>query len=165
MGGFHPSRLAAALLTNGNWYFGGETTVSFGNDHYNGAVYDENGNETPFQGNTHQTVVTINGKAGKGFAVGPSVMATPYFDAGVRFWKRNLSDGEREEYHHVETLVGGMLQYAPTDRLILSGYGKAGVTFGTHMRSYIQTETGTDALQYSMGIPGISKSAARLGMM
>lgn len=162
--GWIPSFAAGgSYMTDSKWLFGGDASVSLGSDLYKGALVLGGGSQVPYQGNTRATIVTVNGKVGRGFALTRSLMATPYLDVGFRFWKRNLGDGQREEYHHVESLLGGMLQYSPTSKLVFSGYGGIGATFGTHMRSYIQTSTGTSQLQFSLGPTVIYKIGGKIG--
>jgi hypothetical protein len=144
-------------MTDSGLYLAGQATASFGGAGYFGATVDYPGApEVPYEGNTHERIITIDGKIGQGFVLGPSAMITPYGDLGFRYWRRNLGDGDTEEYHHLAALAGGMLQFSPTNRLVFTGYGAAGVTFGTHMRdSY--------GINYSLGPAGIFEVGGKIG--
>ncbi|MGB9153470.1 MAG: hypothetical protein WCD70_10330 [Alphaproteobacteria bacterium] len=134
-------------------YLALEGNVSFGDANYNGAYYYYP--TTPLQGTTHETISNVDGKIGKGFALGNSEMLTPYVELGFRSWDRNLGGGDVEDYQNFDTLAGVMLQIAPTSSLILSAYGSAGTTFAAQMTSAPDT--------YNLGSSGVYKIGGKIG--
>jgi hypothetical protein len=156
--GWNPS-LAAGLsyMNNSNWYSAFEGNVAFGDDKYNGSTYDSNTGyyDIPYLGTTHETITNIDGKFGKGFSLGNSIMLTPYGELGFRYWDRNLGAGQVEDYQNFDVLGGLMLQIAPTNRLILTGYGSAGTTFAGRMK--------TDGLDNNLGDASMYKIGGKVG--
>ena len=146
-------------MTNSNWYYAFEGGVSFGSDHYNGSIFDFNTNhyDIPFQGSTNETIGNVDGKVGHGFALGSMVMLTPYGELGYRYWDRSLGAGQDETYHNFDMLGGLMLQVAPTSRLILTGYGSAGTTFGGNMHAQATGDT------YDLGNFAMYKFGGKVG--
>jgi hypothetical protein len=139
-----------------NVYLAAEGSVSLGGDHYNGADYDSKTGkyDIPAQMNTHAIITEIDGKIGKGYAIGNCLMATPYLDLGFRTWDRNLGNGDSEDYRNFEALGGALLQFSPTSSLVISAYGAAGETFGAHMD--------TDNTNFSLGSMGIYKLGGKI---
>lgn len=125
-----------SYMTNNNWFYALEGGVTFGTDHYNGSILNfRTGNyDIPFQTKTQETISRFDGKIGRGFALGNRVMLTPYGEIGFRYWDRNI-DGMTEDYQNFDALGGLMLQVAATNRLIFTGYGSAGTTFGASMKA------------------------------
>jgi len=142
-----------------NLYFALEGSVAFGNDNYNGSLYDQNtGNyDIPYQSTTHETITNVDGKFGKGFALSNIVMLTPYVELGFRYWERNLGGGDVEDYQNFDTLGGLMFQIAPTNRLILTAYGSAGTTFAASMKANVTGDT------YDLGSAGMYKVGGKIG--
>ena len=69
--GWLPSfAVGGGYMTNSKLYFAGDGSIWFGTDHYNGAVFNTSGNSFLYQGDSRETIVTVNGKAGYGFALG-----------------------------------------------------------------------------------------------
>ncbi len=82
---------------------------------------------------------TLDLRFGKGFEVAADWMLTPYLGMGYRGWGRSLSNrfgpsGYDELYEH--TYVGGgmLVQWAATERLVLSASGLIGTTSAPTMK-------------------------------
>lgn len=73
-------------------------------------------------------VTDIDFRVGKGFAVAPSFMATPFIGAGFHQWDRDLGS-YAETYSHGYIGGGLLLQWAATDKLVLFASGLVGTTF------------------------------------
>ncbi len=148
--GWLPSFAAGmSNMTNNNLYVALEGTSSFGDASYKGAYYYAP--TVPLQETTTETISTIDGKIGRGFAIGSRVMLVPYAELGFRYWDRNLGSGQIEKYQNFVFLGGTMLQFSPTDRLILSAYGAAGTTFAAQMKTAGDTYTLGNAGAYKLG--------------
>jgi hypothetical protein len=63
---------------------------------------------------------------GKGFAVSPNVMITPFVEYGYHQWVRSVNAGET--YEHQYAGGGVLLQYAATQALVLGASGFVGST-------------------------------------
>ena len=135
-----------------NLYLAGEGSISFGNANYNGAYINSS---VPLHSTTNETITTIDGKIGKGFALADSAMLIPYVELGYRYWKRDLGGGQVENYQNFDTLGGMMLQISPIDRLLLSVYGSAGTTLAARMQSP------TD--DFNLGNAGMYKFGGKIG--
>ncbi len=123
-----------------------------GDEDYNGAdMYTG----TPIQATTHTMILETDAKIGKGFALSKSVMLTPYFDLGFRYWSRDL-DSYVEKYQNMETLVGVMFQYSPSKRVVLTTYGAAGAQFMGQMSGL--------AREFDLGPSPIFKAGAKVGV-
>jgi hypothetical protein len=157
--GWIPSFAAgASVLTNSNLYLSLDGSYATGDAHYNGAqVNTLTLAETPYQGTTRESISTVDGKIGEGFAFGNIMMLTPYVDLGFRYWDRNLGQGQVEDYQNFDALAGLMLQVSPTNRLVLSAYGSAGTTFSASMKASIDGNT------YNLGSAGVYKIGAKAG--
>jgi hypothetical protein len=66
-------------------------------------------------------------RLGKGFALQPNFMVTPFAEYGYHQWIRRVNFGE--VYRHQYAGGGLLLQYAPVQRLVLSLSGMVGSTF------------------------------------
>ena len=143
----------ASYMGCNNLYLAVEGSVSFGNDHYSGAYL--NNPDVPLEATTRETITTVDGKVGKGFALGHNVMITPYADLGFRYWTRELSGWQTEDYDNFEALAGALLQFSPTDHLVLSAYGSGGGTFGAQMK--------TDGDTFDLGSAGAFKAGGKIG--
>ena len=147
-------------MTNNNWYFALEGSVSFGDDQYNGSYYDNNTGyyDIPAQTTTNETISKVDGKVGKGFALGSHVMLTPYAELGFRYWDRAIP-GNTEDYQNFDMLGGLMFQVAPINSLILTAYGAAGTTFGAQMKSSLSGDT------YDLGNSGMYKLGGKIAYL
>jgi hypothetical protein len=145
--------LGAGFMGYAGFYGAVDGSVSSGNDNYRGAYISAP--SVPITAKTHATIVTVDAKVGKGFALGESVVATPYFNFGYRYWERDLGNDQMEFYHHYAVLGGGMVQYSPIEKVVLSAYGAAGMTFGGVMR--------TGGVDYDVGSAAIYKLGAKIG--
>ena len=79
----------------------------------NGAVYDTTDNST-----TNRVV----GRVGVAFPVASNVVFTPYVAGGYQEWNRNLTGqyGYSENYSSGLVGVGGLAQYSPMNRVVLT---------------------------------------------
>ncbi|MDR3424541.1 MAG: hypothetical protein P4M13_05610 [Alphaproteobacteria bacterium] len=156
--GWLPSFAAGASYMNpNNWYFVGEGSISFGDAPYNGALENiQTGQETPYSDWTHETVINVDGKVGKGFALNDNSMLIPYGELGMRFWDRDIKGayGYVEDYSQFDALGGLMFQITPIDRLILSAYGSYGLTFAGKMN--------TQATDLHLGSAGMYKVGGKV---
>ncbi len=112
-----------------NVYFNAQVSWDDGKTHYIGSK----------MGGVYGSVVTSDGatvwdsdfRLGKGFAVRPDVMLTPFLGMGTNSWDRHVDQGERyaDDYFG----AGLMVQVAPIDRFVLSASGLIGETFDSHI--------------------------------
>ncbi|MDE1900826.1 MAG: hypothetical protein KGI37_04165 [Alphaproteobacteria bacterium] len=146
-----------SYMTHGNLYLSFDGSISLGNAHDSASYDAATGKFNALTGSSaHQTISTIDAKIGQGLQVSQSVMFIPYIDGGFRYWTRDLGQGQSEDYHNFDVLGGVMMQYAPTDRLMLSVYGSGGTTVGGRM-------TATNNETYDLGATGMEKAGAKLG--
>lgn len=80
-------------------------------------------------------------RLGKGFALSPNFMLTPYLGGGTRSWDRDLCQGGacfgfgyHENYSHAYLGGGLMGQYALTPNLVLTASGLVGSTFDSTLK-------------------------------
>jgi hypothetical protein len=112
-----------------NVYFSAQASWDDGKTHYIGSKI----------GGVFGSVVTSDGatvwdtdfRLGKGFAIRPDVMLTPFLGMGTNSWDRRVNQGERyaDDYFG----AGLMVQVAPMSRLVLSASGLIGETFDSHI--------------------------------
>jgi hypothetical protein len=145
--------VGASYMGSSGLYVALDSSVSFGNDHYKGALM-----ATPsvlHERTTKAVITTVDGKLGKGFVLGQSAMVTPYVDVGFRYWERTLSNQQKEDYQNFAILGGAMFQYSPMDRLVLTTYGAAGLTLSPQMR--------TSGVTYDLDSAGVYKLGGKIG--
>ena len=161
--GWLPSLAAGVSMlnvgeTNGiipsNLYVAIDTNVSFGDAHYNGAYLGAP--TTPLQGTTNETIVNVDGKLGRGFALGYDAMLIPYGEVDFHDWRRDLGAGQVETYLNLNALGGAMLQIAPTNRLVLSGYAAAGTTLDARLKD-------SNGNTFDLGNSGVYKVGGKIG--
>jgi len=70
-------------------------------------------------------------RVGKGFAVSPNAMITPFAEYGYHRWVRSVNNGET--YQHQYAGAGVMVQVAPVERLVWSVSGMVGSTFDAQL--------------------------------
>lgn len=135
--GWQPSLAGgASYLTSQDFYFALEGSADFGNAAYTGsALIGPNSTTTPLQDTNREVVSSVDGKAGKAFALTNEVMLTPYVEAGFNYWHRDLGQSQQENFQNFDAQVGAMVQVSPIDKLVLTGYGSVGPTFAARMRS------------------------------
>jgi hypothetical protein len=99
---------------------------------------------------------TLDLRFGKGFDVAADWMVTPYLGMGYRGWDRSLSNrfgpsGYDELYEH--TYVGGgmLVQWAATERLVLSASGLIGTTSAPTMKTSYNGGFPVDPWTYNLG--------------
>lgn len=97
---------------------------------------------------------------GKGFDIATDWMVTPYLGMGYRGWNRSLSNrfgpfGYDELYEH--TYIGGgmLLQWAATERLVLSASGLIGTTSAPTMKVSYNGGFPVDPWTYALGSSSI----------
>jgi hypothetical protein len=102
-------------------------------------------------------------RLGKGFEVGQNWMLTPYIGAGYSIWDRDLSNalgpfGYHEKYEYGYAGGGLLIQYAPTQQIVLSGYGFAGSTFDAKMATSFNGGFAVNPWTYGLGSSAIYKA-------
>ncbi|MGM4892769.1 hypothetical protein [Tardiphaga sp. 839_C3_N1_4] len=93
---------------------------------------------------------------GKGFDVAADWMITPYLGAGYRGWERNLGNGNspsgyRELYEHGYAGGGLLVQWAASDRIVLSASGLIGTTLAPKMTTSFNGGVPINPLTYDLG--------------
>jgi hypothetical protein len=101
-------------------------------------------------------IKTLDLRLGKGFDVAADWMVTPYLGVGYRGWERDLgtsfrSLGYHELYEHGYVGGGVLVQWAATDRIVLSVTGLAGATFAPRMGVSYNGGAPMDPRTYSLG--------------
>ena len=117
----------------------------FGND-YLYAEYNHSKGDTNYVGqsinNTVNTYGSITGtdgaelenyfaRYGKGFALGQTMMVTPYFELGHHSWTRSVNAGE--VYANRWYGIGVLAQYAASQQLVFSLNGMVGNNYGSNI--------------------------------
>jgi hypothetical protein len=143
-----------SFMATNNFYVSLEGSTAFGNAHYNGALFASP--STPITGTTHENITTGDAKVGQGFYLMPHMMLIPYVDLGYRYWKRDLSAGQIEDYHNFETSAGMIVEVEPADGLILSAYGSGGTTLASKMTAGSYT--------YDLGDTGVYKVGGKVAV-
>jgi hypothetical protein len=113
-----------------NLYFSARYSYFSGETNYTGALIGGG----PFGSVLAKDGATVNDvdvRLGKGFALGPNAMITPFFGIGYQDWDRAVNAGE--DYTHGYYGAGVLLQVSPFSRLVLSADGLVGETFGSHI--------------------------------
>ena len=84
---------------------------------------------------THSDVKDYDLRIGKGFDIGSTFMLTPYLGVGWHDWSRVFpgAGGYAELYNHYYEGGGLLAQYSPLPNWVLSAYGLAGKTQGSHL--------------------------------
>jgi hypothetical protein len=148
--GWIPSGAAgASYFFSDQLYLSVDGSVTFGNAPYSGALFYSP--TTYASGSTDETIYMVDGKIGRGFALGQQVMLIPYVEIGYRYWDRNLGAGQVEDYQNYDTLGGLMVQFAPVNSLILTLYGSAGTTFGATAKASPDTYNLGNSAMYKVG--------------
>jgi hypothetical protein len=123
-GNLKGGRVAVTCMFPLNTYFhvewsGAESLVDYSGYLQGGPPY------IPVNGKSRATTQEFSVKLGKGFTPGQQWMLTPYLSLGRRYWMRELGVGTPgdyvESYNLLYYTAGGLIQYSPLDRLVLSG--------------------------------------------
>ncbi|RJX32146.1 MAG: hypothetical protein C4516_05830 [Oxalobacter sp.] len=105
-----------------NLYLKGAMAFAHGETRYNGYLYNSGtGVYTPYRTTTDTTTFDLEGKIGKGFAIGRQAQLTPYVNLSFHEWIRDMSDdpyGYKEIYWHYAYGVGVLGQYAFSSHLV-----------------------------------------------
>jgi hypothetical protein len=80
---------------------------------------------------TGATMTDYNLRWGKGFRMSQEVMLTPFAEFGHHEWKRAINYGET--YTHNYFGIGGLAQYSPFQRLVLTANALVGRTYGANI--------------------------------
>lgn len=136
-------KLNASANFNGfgvkHWYLGSSYTYSSGNVTYReGGVVSEK---------SKHTENVINLKFGKSFFMVDNRLAiTPYLFGGYRWWHRDVPGGVAapENYHNGYIGVGSMVQYAATNRLVLTASSGIGEVIGAGVSGTINPEIASE---------------------
>jgi hypothetical protein len=102
-------------------------------------------------------------RLGKGFEAGQNWMFTPYLGVGYSIWDRDLSNdlgpfGYHEKYEYGYAGAGLLIQYAPTQQIVLSGYGLVGSTFDPKMTTSYNGGFAVLPWTYGLGTSAIYKA-------
>lgn len=120
-----------------NWFLGNDyLALQYGQNHGN---TDYVGQPLSSPTNTYGSIVSSSTaktidyslRYGKGFVLGGKAMAIPYLEIGSHEWDRGV--GYDETYKHSYYGVGGMLQFSPASKLVLTLDGMIGKTQGAHL--------------------------------
>lgn len=116
-----------------NVYLYGQFKWVDGSSHYVGAL--GGGAFGSFVNTDGAEIFNQDFRIGKGFALTPGFMLTPYLGVGAREWSRNLSgaSGYHEDYSNGYVGGGLLAQFSPVSRLVLSANGLIGSTFDASM--------------------------------
>lgn len=98
-----------------NLYLKASVAFAHGNTRYNGYYL---GTTTPVRSTTNTTTFDLDGKIGKGYAIGSRGQLTPYFNLSFHEWIRELSEDQKEYYWHYAYGVGVLGQYAFTPHFV-----------------------------------------------
>ena len=130
-----------------HWYFSLHDQYSQGTTHQSGGASDS--------GYEHQNEAYL--RLGKGFALAPQMMLTPYIQYGYQYQNRNLGGGEHFSLRNQLAGVGLLAQYAYTPRLVLSANVNVDGTINPELDAHSvdtssHTRLGTRAIeQVSLG--------------
>ena len=109
---------------------------AIGKVHYNGFAQFIFGN-VPLQADSLATIEDWGLVLGKGFAWGDRFLFTPLLAYGYHAWDRDAAatfqGGTLEHYRHHSIEVGNRLQFAATQRLVLTGEARFGTTLFAHI--------------------------------
>lgn len=137
-GSLNGLRLAASWMSPDyrDLYVHGEWDWSEGTTNYTGFTQKIVGGVTvltPATGDSGATIQNYQLKVGKGFVTGEKWMLTPYGTFGGRHWTRVIGEGTagdfNETYQHFYLGFGGLIQYAPSDRWVVTGDATLARTF------------------------------------
>ncbi|MBU6463275.1 MAG: autotransporter outer membrane beta-barrel domain-containing protein [Bradyrhizobium sp.] len=141
-----------------NVYVLGQFTFAKGNTSYVGS----------FQGGTYGDIKQSDGaetkdfdfRLGKGFDVAPNWMLTPYVGVGYHVWDRDISGagGYHEQYEHGYAGGGLLIQYAATNRWVISANGLVGSTFNPQMATSLNGGAVFTPTTYDLGTSLIWKA-------
>jgi len=123
-----------------NLYFAVNYQFSSGDIAYHGATLSG----TPLEGTDSATTNWVLARLGMGLPLAQSWMFTPYIAGGYQNWDRDI--GYTEKYSAGLVGAGLMLQYAPTQQLVLSANAQGLAVIGGGMTpsgSLLQDNLGT----------------------
>lgn len=132
----------------GNDYFNVAYSHSSGSTNYVGAI--QGGNYGQRVSTSGAIINDISARYGKGFAVNSQWMLTPYVQVGHHEWNRGVNYGE--DYTNYTYGVGGMAQYSPVAKLVLSANALVGYTAnaGVYVNGFGNAALGNSPL-YQLG--------------
>ncbi len=129
----------------GHLYIYGDYARTSGKVAYTGFVL---GISTPLDSITSYDISEFNLKLGTGFAARQSRwMLTPYIGYGTRYWDRNLSVIEDEYYTDSYLSLGGLVQEAPLDWLVISEDVSVGKLIYDHINVTLNGSSGGENLR------------------
>jgi hypothetical protein len=111
-----------------NAYFEAEFTRSQSRTAYEGGVIGGCGYGCVLK-DDEAIFTDFHNRYGQGFEVQPDFMITPYVEWGYHRWNRAVNAGETYDNYYVG--AGGMAQYSPLSRLVLSANAMIGATVGS----------------------------------
>lgn len=113
-----------------NAYFEAEFTRSQARTAYEGGIIGGCGYGC-VSNNDGAIFTDFHNRYGEGFALQPDFMLTPYVEWGYHRWNRSVNAGEIYDDYYVG--AGGMAQYAPLSRLVLSANAMIGGTVASRI--------------------------------
>lgn len=131
-GNLNGGRIALSVMTRlENYYVHAEWSGAEGKIDYSG-YYQGGPPYIPANLKSRATTQEAAVKIGKGFLPGEKWMLTPYLSFGRRYWVREIGVGTRgsfvESYNFIYYALGGMIQYSPWERWVLTGSAELGRT-------------------------------------
>lgn len=129
----------------GRIYLYGDYARDAGNVAYTGFTLTTN---MPLDAVTHYDVSEYNFKLGTGFAARQGRwMLTPYLGYGTRYWDRSLSATYDEYYTDSYLSLGGLVQEAPLDWLVISEDMSVGKLIDDHINVTLDGSSGGENLR------------------
>jgi hypothetical protein len=131
-----------------NLYTSATYTYNSGNIAYKGSL----NNGAVYNGNDNATTNRFMGRVGMAFPVSAEVALTPYINGGFQKWNRHMTGpyGYTEDYTAGLVGVGGMAQYSPAPRLVLTAKASIDAVVGGSMTpSGLPVDYGTASFQTS----------------
>jgi len=112
-----------------NFYFDAAVSYLDGQTDYVGGPIDGSAPFGSIVAKSGAQVLDLDFRVGKGFAISSSFMATPFVGTGFHQWDRGVNQGET--YSHGYVGGGMLLQWAATNKLVVSANGVVGTTFAS----------------------------------
>ncbi len=140
----------ASLMQNlwlGNDYIAMDYTHASGSTNYTGSYNGSSSGYGSVTGTSGATIDDFTFRAGKGFAMAGNVMLTPFLELGRHDWARQPGQNAgaysfSETYTHNYYGIGGMAQYTPIRKWVLSVDALIGETFGSNINANLPPPIG-----------------------
>lgn len=153
----------ASLMQNlwlGNDYIAMDYRHASGSTSYTGSYIGSHSGYGSLTGASGATIKDFTFRAGKGIAMGGNAMLTPFLELGNHDWARQLGQNAgaytySETYTHNYYGIGGMAQYTPIQKWVLTIDALIGETYDSNInvlsRGGFNADLGNSAL-YKFGI-------------